>query len=137
MRRRVSSLLLVWIVASGCGGSGPFEYVPVSGKVVYEDGSPLPLNGARIQFYAQDVSATEEVHPRPALATLDANGEFAAATSHKYGDGLIPGKQKVVIQADAVQGGKPIFPPACGNLNETPLVVDTAELPLVIKVPKP
>lgn len=128
---------LALCLAIGCGSSGPFEYVPVSGKVVYEDGTPLPLAGARIQFYPLDVTISDDVHPRPALATLDAGGAFDAATSHKYGDGLIPGKHKVVIQADAVQNGKAIFPPACGDLDKTPLMVDTADLPLEIKVPRP
>ena len=138
MPRRNDWLLIGLLgLATGCGSSDPFEYVPATGKMVYEDGSTIPLNGARIQFYSQDAPQAANAHPRAALATLNADSEFDAVTSHKYGDGLIPGKHKVVIQADAVQSGKPIFPASCNNLAETPLVVDTADLPLVIKVPKP
>ena len=122
---------------SGCGSNGPFKYVPVSGKVTYEDGTPIPVGGMRIIFVALDTPAVDGAHPRPAMAHVDASGQFSAATSYKYGDGLIPGRHKVVLQAPAESEGQPVIPKSCLSEVTTPLVVDTADRPLEIKVPKP
>jgi hypothetical protein len=124
-------------VLSGCGSSGPYDYVPVSGTITYEDGSPIPLGGARLLFFPQEMPEAGAAVPRQAMANLDANGAFDCATSYKYGDGLIPGKHKVVIQGNSMVDGKQIFPKAFNSESETPLVIDTADTPLVIKVPKP
>ena len=137
MRTRCCIVVALLALSLGCGSSEPFQYVPAKGRVIYENGSPVPLGGARLLFFVQDVGASGEAVPRPALANLNAQGEFDVVTSHKYGDGLIPGKHKVVIQADAVRDGNQIFPDACTNVLFLFLFFDTAELPLVIKVPKP
>jgi len=71
------------------------------------------------------------------LANVDAEGKFDCVTSHKYGDGLIPGKHKVVIQNAAEQAGKPIVPKEFTSETTTTLIVDTKDLPFDIKVPKP
>lgn len=132
---------LAWLAllsaSGGCGSGGPYDYVPVSGTVTYEDGSKVPLAGARLLFFPQDAPEAGSAVPRQAMANLDAEGAFDCATSYKYGDGLIPGKHKVVIQANPLVDGKLIFPKACNNESETPLVIDTADTPLAIKVPKP
>jgi hypothetical protein len=122
---------------TGCGSSGPYKYVPVSGKITYEDGSPIPVGGMRLLFVAMDAPTVDGAHPRPAMANVDASGEFAVVTSYKYGDGLIPGRHKVAIQAPTELDGRPIIPKSCINELTTELIVDTAERPLVIKVPKP
>jgi hypothetical protein len=123
-------------VVVGCGSSGPFDYEKVSGKITYEDGTPIP-GATRLQFIAQDAPAVEGASPRPAVANVNAQGEFDVVTSYKYGDGLIAGKHKVAIES----GGDPTkrVPVAKEYLSPstTPLVVDTAEAPFNIKVPKP
>lgn len=124
------------LVVAGCGSSGPFEFVPVSGTVAYEDGAPLP-GGCKLFFVAQDVEAVGTAHPRPARANVDQQGEFDCVTSYKYGDGLIPGKHKVAIRAGSSADGKPLVPPEYASTETTPLVIDTADAPLLIKVPKP
>jgi hypothetical protein len=48
---------ICWLVflSTGCGGSGsPYDYVPVSGKVTYEDGTPLPIGGFVIKVHRHD-----------------------------------------------------------------------------------
>jgi hypothetical protein len=130
----LASLVLISF-AAGCGSGGPFEYVPVSGKVTYEDGSPLP-GAFKLIFIAQDAAAVEGAHPRPARANVDAQGAFDCVTSHKYGDGLIPGKHKVVLQIGSGDG-KPAVAREYSSSESTPLVIDTADAPLEIKVPKP
>ena len=128
-------LCLILILGSGLvgcdSGSSPFKYVPVSGKVSYEDGSPIKA-GIRLQFKSLDQSAIESAHPRPALTTVDGEGRFENVTSYKYGDGLVPGKHQVaILDADK------LVPAEYTNVNTSPLTVDTANLPLEIKVPKP
>ena len=40
---------------------------------------------------------------------------FDCVTSYKYGDGLVPGKHKVVIQAADERDGKPVVPKEYAN----------------------
>ncbi|MFO0788161.1 MAG: hypothetical protein U0805_01810 [Pirellulales bacterium] len=132
-RAYIAALLCLFIM--GCGSNSPFKYTKASGKVTYEDGTPIP--GVRLVFVAQDVAAVGTAHPRPAMANVDSQGNFDCVTSYKYGDGLIPGKHKVFIQASADTGGKTTVPKEYLSELTTPLVIDTANLPLEIKVPKP
>ncbi len=115
---------------------GPFKYTRVSGKIEFEDGTPIPV-GCRLIFVAQNVEAVGNSFPRPGMANVDADGNFDCVTSYKYGDGLIPGKHKVVIQSASEQSGKPVVPKECLSEATTPLEIDTADSPLDIKVPKP
>jgi hypothetical protein len=127
--------ILLAVVCIGCGSAGPFEYVPVSGQVTYEDGSPIPA-GVRLIFVSQDAVPVGTAHPRPGMANTDDGGRFDNVTSYKYGDGLVPGKHKVVIQGTASEG-KLVVPKAYTTSEETPLVIDTADAPLQITVPRP
>jgi hypothetical protein len=107
----------------------------VQGKVVYEDGSPV--TGGELYFVSQNAAPEGGMHPRPAKAGLKPDGSFDVVTSYKYGDGLIPGKHKVAIMNAIDRDGKPLVPEAYTSTATTPLVIDTADSPLVIKVPKP
>jgi hypothetical protein len=137
--RSVSLCLCVAVLSIsnvGCGSGGPFKYIRVSGKVSYEDGSPIP-GGCKLTFISQDVAPVGNAYPRQGIANVNAEGEFESVTSYKYADGLVPGKHKVVIQAANERDGKPVVPKEYANVETTPLVIDTANLPLDIKVPKP
>jgi hypothetical protein len=90
-----------------------------------------------LSFVAQDVAAVGDAYPRPGMAIVDAEGAFDCVTSYKYGDGLIPGKHKVVIQSVAEQSGKPVVPKEFLSAETTPLTVDTHDAPFEIKVPRP
>jgi hypothetical protein len=137
--RAVTTIQVLAVVVSlsclGCGSGSPFKYVKASGKISYEDGSPLP--NVRLLFDAQDAPAVEGAHPRPAVANVNGQGEFECVTSYKYGDGLIPGKHKVAIDAGGNIVGKAPVPKEYLSMATTPLMVDTTNLPLEIKVPKP
>lgn len=135
MRYR-ACLFLICLSLAGCGSSGPFEYKRVSGKITYEDGTALPA-GFKLLFIAQNIAPVKDAVPRAAEALVDNQGEFSCVTSYKYGDGLIPGKHKVVIQPDRKQGKQTIVPNEYTYSETTPLVVDTKESPFDIKVPKP
>jgi hypothetical protein len=130
-------LIITGLLCLGCGPSSPFDYVKVSGTILYDDGTPIPASAIRLQFTAQDAPAIEGAHPRPAVANVNEKGEFECATSYKYGDGLIPGKHKVAVQQATGQGGQLLVRKEYTSIATTPLVIDTKDAPLEIKVPKP
>jgi hypothetical protein len=130
---------LLWIFLGaatlGCSSGEPFDYVPVSGKVMYEDGSAIPTAHFQLVFESQS-APVGTAYPRPAKADVS-NGAFSEATSHKFGDGLVPGKHKVIFAYATDASGKSLVPKEYISMATTPLVINTADAPLVIKVPKP
>ncbi len=130
------SLLACGFVA-GCGSNSPYAYQKVSGKITYEDGSPISGSGLILRFAAQDAPKLESAVPRPAFARTNAQGEFECVTSYKFGDGLIPGKHKVAIEPQGSLDAAPAVPKEYRSISTTTLVIDTADSPLEIKVPKP
>ncbi len=118
----------------GCGSGSPYTYQKVEGRISYEDGTPLP-GSVVLRFVAQDAPTVAGAVPRPAMANADAQGRFDCVTSYKYGDGLIKGKHKVAIEVSP--DAKPIVPKEYTNAATSPLIIDTANTPLEIKVPKP
>lgn len=144
MSGRAALVLLGGLVCAGgagCGSEGPFEYVPVSGRLVYEDGAPIPAQGVRLQFFVQDVAPVEGAHPRPGAAMLDEQGSFASATSYRYADGLTPGRHRVSIDYATDAEGKLLVPREYVHASTTPLevVIDAAGGPPVLdlRVPRP
>jgi hypothetical protein len=121
-------------VVAGCGPQSPFEYVPVSGKVTYEDGSPVTVGKV---YFVPDAPPKDGMHPRTATADLNADGTFASVTSYKPGDGIVPGKHKVAIMFAEDANGNPLVAKDYTSFATSPLVVDTADAPFEIKVPKP
>jgi hypothetical protein len=130
-------LILVFVVSTGCGPSSPFDYVETSGKLTYDDGSPIPSRSIILLFAAQDAPTVEGAHPRPARANVNEQGEFECVTSYKYGDGLIPGRHKVSIEQATDQKGQLLVPKDYASMTTTPIMVDTKDAPFEIKVPKP
>ena len=128
--------ILVCILA-GCGSGSPYKYVKCSGKITYEDGSPIPKGGMELRFSALDAPQLEHAYPRPAIARVNDKGEFERVTSYKYGDGLIPGRHKVCLDLGSAQDTKPLVSKEYTSIATTPLEVDTANSPFDIKVPKP
>jgi hypothetical protein len=135
--RKVLAVLALAAAAGGCGDGDPFDYVPVSGRLTYDDGTPIPASGIRIGFTVQDVAPIDGKYPRPAEAVVDAEGNFANCTSVKYGDGLLPGKHKAAIYYATDAKGKLLIPKEYAHAATTPLVISTETLPLEIKVPRP
>src|SRR4051794_29488875 len=128
---------LFCIVLAGCGSNSPFKYVKCSGKISYEDGTPIPAGGMELRFTALDAPKLEKAYPRPAVARVNERGEFERVTSYKFGDGLIPGRHKVSIDLGNGPEAKPLVPKEYTSAASTPLIVDTADSPFDIKVPKP
>jgi hypothetical protein len=130
-------LTIVVLLSAGCGGE-PFRHVPVSGKVTYEDGSPIPVDGLSVAFHSQTPPVDAKTYPRPGMAAVDrATGTLGSVTSHKFNDGLVQGKHKVVLMVSVGSLPPSIVPPEYGDLAKTPLEVDTASQPFHLKVRKP
>ena len=127
------------LVLAGCGSGDPFKYVQVSGKVTYEDGSLIPIDGMALTFYPQGGALDAKTRPRPGMTTVDrATGEFHSVTSHMPGDGLVPGKYKAtLLEGNRMPLPADIVPPEYGDPFKTPLEVDTANVPFHLEIRKP
>jgi hypothetical protein len=133
------AIVLLSLATAGCGGTGsPFESVPVSGKVTYDDGSAIPVQGMKIYFHSLE-PPKDGLHPRPATVGTDSEGRFSDVTTYKYADGLVLGKHKVTILAQKNATGQPPIPEDYSLPERTPLTVEVTDSGQVleIKVPKP
>jgi hypothetical protein len=137
MRKIACIFILVLISGLGCGSGSPYKYVKVKGKVTYDDGTVIPPKGLRLRFVPLDAPIVENATPRAAFALFDDQGNFDSVTSYKYGDGLIRGKHKVAIEAADGPPKQLVVPKEYQSTSTTPLMVDTAEVPFEVKVPKP
>ncbi|MGD9632891.1 MAG: hypothetical protein AB7G28_10235 [Pirellulales bacterium] len=131
----ISTLPLLF---GGCGSGSPFEFVPVKGKVTYDDGTAIPLQGMRIYFHSLE-PPIDGMHVRPGTGGVAADGTFKDITSYKFGDGLAYGKYKVSLVADERGKLTSKIPKDCAQPDKTPLQIEVTESGqfLEIKVPKP
>ncbi len=138
---RAIVVTMVVCLLAGCGSVNPYEPIKVSGKVTYEDGSPIPVPSMRLVFEPQVAPLDAKTYPRKGMVDVGADGTFDKVTTYKFGDGLIPGKHKVVIvpaeSARATAQSTPAVPREYSDGTTTPLIVSTDELPLHIKIRKP
>jgi hypothetical protein len=99
------------LFCSGCGNG----FVPVGGKVTFEDGSPLTKGG--ISFSTQTYMADGVIQP---------DGSYVL-TSLKPGDGLPPGNYKVIIgAADVDEKERTVYlvDPIFSDVTKTPLTAE-------------
>lgn len=112
--------------------------IKVSGTLTYEDGSLLPFQKGDtlgLVFLPQMPPRDPKTHPRTGTAPVNPeDGTFASVTSHKYGDGLVRGKYKVLIY---ITKNFSSVPPEYGDPDKTPLEIDSRNQPLAIKIRKP
>ncbi|MHC4178802.1 MAG: hypothetical protein ACYSWU_14925 [Planctomycetota bacterium] len=95
-----AGVVLAWLLCglAGCGSGEPFDMLPVSGKVTYEDGSLISAARVEVTFGPQAKPIDGKTYPRPGRAEVNvADGTFSEVTSHKYGDGLVLGKHKIKV----------------------------------------
>lgn len=97
---RAALVVLILIGASGCGGDNPFDMIPISGKVTYEDGSPIPATRITVIFVPQVAPLDAKTYASPGQANVDVEtGEFHSMTTRTPGDGAAIGRHKVQIMA--------------------------------------
>jgi hypothetical protein len=141
--RRTSSAALgaaclAALFAAGCGGGGPYDLVKVSGSLKYEDGSLIPAEAILLRFDPEAASLDAKTHPRKGMTRVNvADGTFDSVTTHKYADGLVAGRHKVMVFPTAK--GKPakLIPDEYIDPAKTPLEVDTDDQPFELRVKKP
>ncbi len=133
-RRMIVSLC--WMATTiGCAKE-PFRYVPVSGDVKYEDGTNIPGAGIQLVFYPQVAPVDDKTHAKQGRAVVESDGRYEGVTSHKYQDGLIRGKHKVVIRP--ADGAESLVPPEYRDVATTPLVLDTDDpASYLLRITKP
>lgn len=133
-------IISLWIpYLSGCGSGDPFKYVKVSGKIAYEDGTLIPLDGMFLNFHSQTPPIDAKTHPRIGTTLVQkSDGTFSSVTSHRANDGLIRGKHKVTLTtATQAPLSNSVVPSEYADPEKTPLEVDTDQQPFVLKVRKP
>jgi hypothetical protein len=139
-RRPVAAMCAVaffGLLVTGCGGK-PYTCVPVSGKVMYEDGSPIGAGQIRLTFISLAPPIDPKLPPKNGLAVVDGRtGMFDYATTFVHKDGIIVGEHKVVVQC--INGGheaRNLVPAEYTNASTTTLRVRSSDAPFVIKLPK-
>ena len=115
---------------TGCGGGDPFRYIKVSGKVTFEDGSPIRAEQVKVFFVPQSPPLDEKTYPRDGIAEVNvSDGTFSLATSHKYGDGIVPGTHKVLITAYGPEDASNAVPAIYSKIETTPIEIDAKDTP--------
>jgi hypothetical protein len=129
---------LALIALAGCNGK-PYSCVPVSGKVMYEDGTPILAGQIRLTFISLTPAVDPKLPPKYGLAVVDGKtGVFDYATTYVHKDGIIVGEHKVVVLC--INGGQQahnLIPEELSDPTKTTLKVRSSDAPFVIKVPRP
>ena len=155
-RITVAALAATVAFATGCGSDEPFPIVKVTGKITYTDGSLIPANGIVLVFFPQVPPLDDKTYPRHGLADVNVeDGTFDTVATHRYGDGLTAGKNKVMLRVsgggsteqrpEVPTDGESLFTESTSQLvpseyltvQTTPLAVDTKDNPLTLLVEKP
>lgn len=93
-------LAAVLLTTVGCGTE---KFHPVSGQLVYPDGSPVTeLEGGTVIFEGADASGKGY----SASGAIGADGRFTL-TTEKPGDGAVAGANRVMVQPQVLAPDKP------------------------------
>lgn len=92
-------LATVTLAIIGCRQSTEqLPTIPVSGKVTYEDGSPVMAERMEVRFVPRVDSPEEEGCPVAAVGRVDVrNNSFTEMTTYVFGDGAIAGEHDVEV----------------------------------------
>ncbi len=124
---------------AGCGSSTPFKLLPVNGKVTYDDGSLVKAESLRVEFNPATVATGPVTTPGGTTQVNVADGTFAAVTTRRTGDGLAPGRYKVVVVPfkKGPKGGPTpttAVPAKYQKETTTPLEIDVSEANQFIEI---
>jgi hypothetical protein len=136
---RCAWLPLLLCGLAGCASENPFDQVKVSGTLTYNDGTLIPANMIILKFEPLAAPLNTKTHPPSGMSYVNvSDGTFDVVTSHKYADGLVRGKHRVLVSATTESGDSTkLVPDDYVDSDRTPLVVDTAESPFRLLVRKP
>ncbi|MDY0167283.1 MAG: hypothetical protein RBS80_12115 [Thermoguttaceae bacterium] len=137
---RLAALALP-VVLAGCGSAEPYDTVSVSGTIHYVDGSRIPASRITLFFVPQVPAVDAKTHPRNATAEVNVeDGTFSNASTFSFGDGVIPGTQKVLVRAYSENDEpSPAVPQKYGDSDTSPLEVqiEGKTKSLVLEIEKP
>ena len=109
---------------AGCGGGPPYKTAPVSGKITYDDGTPIKAASIRLQFVSQAEPIDPKALPKDGTTDVKPDGTFDAVSTWKPGDGAILGEHKVCVLAFDEKGNfSKAVPEIYRNSKTTPLTV--------------
>ena len=130
-------ILAAILTAVGCGDATPYSVVPVTGAVTYEDGSLIPAAQIMLTFDPMAEPIDPKTHPRTAIGYVNVgDGAMQPVTTYKFGDGITAGKHRLLVIATD-SNNRLLVPKEYTSAHTTPLIVDSADAPFQIKVPKP
>jgi hypothetical protein len=91
-----------------------------------------------LKFEPLAESLDAKTHPRKSYSQVNvADGTFDTATTHKYGDGVVAGRHKVLVISMTSDGKlTPLVAKEYSNPSTTPVEIDTDQQPLEIRVKK-
>ena len=131
---RFSSALIaglsIFVSVTGCGSSVPFDFVPVHGKVTYEDGSLIEADSILVTFNPILSEEKGKIVPPGGQTNVNVqDGTFSAVSSHRANDGVAVGRHKVVIVSfkkgpNGQPAPSPAVPPIYRKESSTPLEVE-------------
>lgn len=94
----IAVLLFCLAATYGCGSNVPFDFVPVQGKVTYDDGSLIKADSVLVMFSPIAADPTAKMVPPGGQTYANvADGTFSAISSYRPNDGLAVGRHKVVV----------------------------------------
>lgn len=68
----------------------PFDLVPISGEVTYDDGAPIKASSIAVTFNPIDATSVGEMTPPDAQTSVNVqDGAFSSVTTRSPGDGKI------------------------------------------------
>jgi len=118
-------LLAGLVVAAGCGGS---KVVPVSGKVLKADGSPLPTG--TVTFHPDTSKGNTAKLPFPPVGDIK-DGQYTVAGGKK--EGVPPGAYKVTITSSAPLDPKNPYSEVKSLISEVYSKPETTPLSIEVK----
>ena len=119
--------LSLFVCATGCGSGTPFDFVPVHGKVTYEDGSRIEADSILVTFNPIISGEMGKTVPPGGQTSVNVqDGTFSGVSSHRANDGLAVGRHKVVIVSFKKGSSvpSPAIPSVYRKESSTPLEVE-------------
>jgi hypothetical protein len=130
---RLRTVVILAVAIAGCSDAKPYGVVPVTGKIVYEDGSLIPAEDMILNFRSMEPPIDAKTHPRTGMTRVNGqDGTFDYVTTYAHADGAIRGRHKVSISV-----GANLVPQEFVSELTTPLVVSTDDAPFEFRIPKP
>jgi predicted small lipoprotein YifL len=122
--------LSIFASITGCGSNAPFDFVPVHGKVTYEDGSLIKAESILVTFNPIVLKEKGKMVPPGGQTYVNVqDGTFSGVSSHRKDDGVAVGRHKVVVVAfEKGPNGSPVpsssVPPIYRQESSTPLEIE-------------